>query len=77
MGTVRVSIIEFTNYAQSVAEALDAVGARDTLAGQTRIVLKPNIINASPPPITTPVQCVEAVLDYCRANSDAEVVVGS
>ncbi len=70
-----VSTVEFTDYERSVTEALDDIGAAQALGRQTRILLKPNIINSSPPPITTPVECVEAVLDYCRAHSAAEIVI--
>jgi len=70
-----VSTVEFADYGQSVAEALDDLGAADALGRQKKIILKPNVINSSPPPITTPVECVEAVLDYCRSRSDAGIVI--
>jgi len=72
---MNVSIVGFMDYGQSVAQALDDVGAADALVRQKKIILKPNIINSSPPPVTTPVECVEAVLDYCRTHSDAEIVI--
>jgi len=72
---VKVAIVEFKDYERSVTEALDEIGAAETLGAQKKIVLKPNIINDSPPPVTTPAECVEAVLDYCRGNSDAEIVI--
>jgi len=72
---MKVATVEFQDYSQSVAEALDQVEAAATIAVQRKIILKPNLITDSPPPITTPAACVEAVFDYCRANSDAEVVI--
>jgi len=72
---MKVATIEFRDYARSVAEALDAIGAAEVLNGQGTIILKPNLINDSPPPITTSVDCVEAVADYCRDHSEAEVVI--
>ena len=38
-------------------------------------IIKPNIVNDSPHPVTTPPVCIEALLDYCQAHSDAEVVI--
>lgn len=73
--THTLAIIDFSNYADSVAQALDAIGAAATLAEQTRIILKPNIVTDSPYPVTTPPECVEAVLDYCRANSRAPIAI--
>ena len=72
---MEVSIVEFTDYDHSVNAALDDINAADTLCRQEKIILKPNIINASPPPVTTTVACTEAVLDYCRSVSDVEIVI--
>jgi len=71
-----LSEIEFTSYAESVPEVLDAVGARAVLQRQTAVLVKPNLINASPPPVTTPPECVEAVIAYVRSCSRAAIVVG-
>jgi uncharacterized protein (DUF362 family) len=68
--------IPFTSYAESVPQALEAIGAADALRDRDAVLVKPNLINASPPPITTPVACVEAVIRYVRSSSDATIVVG-
>lgn len=68
--------IDFTSYEESVPEALDAIGAADVLRRQTAVLIKPNLINASPFPITTPAECVEAVIRYVRSCSEASIVVG-
>ncbi|HIJ64408.1 MAG TPA: DUF362 domain-containing protein [Candidatus Hydrogenedentes bacterium] len=70
-----VAVVDFTTYARSVAAALDAIAAPAALRGQPRIFLKPNLITDAPHPVTTPPECVEAVLDYCRAHSNASVAV--
>ena len=67
--------IAFENYEQSVPAALDGVHAGQILAGQARVLVKPNLVNSSPPPVTTPLACVEAVIAYVRAHSAAEVVI--
>jgi uncharacterized protein (DUF362 family) len=72
---VAVASVDFTSYAESVAEALDLVGAAAKLAGQRAVLVKPNLINTAPPPITTPVECTEAVVGYVRRHSKAEVAI--
>jgi uncharacterized protein (DUF362 family) len=71
-----VAEIEFTSYRESVAEVLDAIGAAEVLRGQTAVLVKPNLINASPFPITTAPECVGAVIEYVRSCSEAEIVIG-
>ena len=70
------AIVEFTNYADSIKKALDEVQACKTLSRQSSILIKPNLMGPQPFPVTTSIACCDAVLDYVRACSDAEVVVG-
>jgi len=72
----QIAEIEFESYANSVPKVLDAIDAAAVLREQTAVLIKPNLINASPFPITTAVDCVEAVIGYVRANSEAAIVVG-
>jgi uncharacterized protein (DUF362 family) len=67
--------IEFSSYDVSVPAALDALHAAQVLAGQARVLIKPNLVNCSPPPVTTPVACVAAVIAYVRAHAAAEIIV--
>lgn len=71
----RLSIVPFTSYQDSVRSALDKIKSREELSKQRAIIIKPNLINASPPPVTTPVECVKAVIQYVRSCSDAEIVI--
>lgn len=66
---------DFTSYQESVAKALDKIGAGKTLEKQRAILIKPNLINASPHPVTTPAECCEAIIEYIRSCSDAEIVI--
>ena len=66
----------FESFEASVPEALDACGAGAVLAGARRVLVKPNLVMAKPPPVTTPVACTEAVVRYVRVHApDAEIVV--
>jgi len=71
-----VAQMEFASYGESVPAVLDAIRAREALKNQSAVLIKPNLINASPFPITTAAECVQAVIEYVRACGDAAVVIG-
>ena len=68
--------VPFITFETSVPEALDAINAAEVFAAQSAILIKPNLINESPPPITTPAACCEAIVRYIKDCSDAEIVIG-
>lgn len=72
----KVAKVKFTSYGKSVKRALNAVRAADRLPRDRLIILKPNLTNADRPPVTTNVGMVEAVYEYCRSNTDAEIAIG-
>lgn len=43
---------------------------------QGLIIIKPNLTNSSPPPVTTGVDAAEALYDYCKAHTKAEIAIG-
>ena len=49
---------------ESLEALLDAAGLLEALGDQKKVVLKPNLVEALDPPITTPVTIVEALIDY-------------
>jgi uncharacterized protein (DUF362 family) len=71
-----VAKIQFTDYARSIAKALDAIGAAQRLPRSGLVIIKPNLTNADLPPVTTGVAAAEAVYDYCKAHCGAEIAVG-
>ena len=68
--------IRFTDYEESIPQALDRIGAAPRLPQEGLIILKPNLTNAAPPPVTTSLRAVAAVYRYCRAHSRAEILIG-
>jgi len=72
----KMAVEELRGYDASVEKALDSIGARDRLPQSGLIILKPNLTNADPPPVTTNVRTVEAVLRYCRKCSQADIAIG-
>lgn len=71
-----VAKVRFHGYRESVAEVLNLIGAAEALPQDKLIIIKPNLTNADPPPVTTPVEMVEAVYLYCKEHTDAEITIG-
>ncbi|MBW1988925.1 MAG: DUF362 domain-containing protein [Deltaproteobacteria bacterium] len=72
MGCASVS---FTSYAESVPLAMDRAGAERLLSGQSLVMVKPNLVNATPFPVTTPPELCAAIVEYVRAACPAARVV--
>jgi len=72
---MQIAVVDFQTYEKSVAAALDYIKARDRLAKESSILLKPNLVNASPPPVTTSAACCEAIVTYIRSFSTADIVI--
>ncbi|WP_027183916.1 DUF362 domain-containing protein [Desulfovibrio inopinatus] len=68
--------IPFRDYETSVPEALDAVDAATTLARQRYVLVKPNLVNDSPHPVTTHPAHTEAVVRYVQKHApQAEIII--
>jgi len=68
---------EFTSFHDSISRVLDDLDFQTVVGKQAKILIKPNCINSSPPPVTTPVECCEAIIRCIRdASLDAHIVVG-
>lgn len=65
-----VIIREIKDYSSSVNGLLEELGFGDRLDGISRIIIKPNLLQDSPPPCTTDVGCVEAIIKYIRTCND-------
>ncbi|UCG60090.1 MAG: DUF362 domain-containing protein [Phycisphaerales bacterium] len=72
----KVAKVKHVDYTSSTARALDLIGAAAQLPRDTLLIIKPNLTNSSPPPVTTSVDAVEAVYSYCRRHTQAEIVIG-
>ncbi|MFN2128409.1 MAG: DUF362 domain-containing protein [Anaerolineales bacterium] len=75
MCKIPLGIVDFCSYEESLPELMDLLEAAPALSSQTRVVIKPNLVNSSPPPITTSVKLVAAIVKYIKSVSDAEIVV--
>ncbi|MEZ4485175.1 MAG: DUF362 domain-containing protein [Syntrophotaleaceae bacterium] len=66
---------DFISYDQAVPALLEAIGAPAVLGRQARILIKPNLVNASPPPVTLPVEACAALVRCCRQWSQAKIII--
>ena len=71
-----IAQIEFVSYGESIPKVLDAINAGGILKQQAAVLIKPNLVNSSPFPITTAPECVEAIIGYVRSCSQASIVIG-
>jgi len=69
------AIVDFTSYKKSINCALDAINAGERLASQAAILIKPNLINSSPHPITTSPACCGVIIEYIQKLSRAKIVI--
>lgn len=70
-----VAIVEFESYATSVAGALDVLDVGDEFSTRSGVLIKPNLINDAPHPVTTPAACCEAIINYIQARCDVPLVI--
>ncbi|MBM9536631.1 DUF362 domain-containing protein [Desulfobulbus alkaliphilus] len=71
-----IAIVErFVNYHDSVATCLDRLGAGPFLCASEQILIKPNLVNSTPFPVTTSPEMIRALVAYIRANSRARVII--
>ncbi len=68
--------VRFSDHHSSIARALELIGAAARLPKDRLIIIKPNLTNSSPPPVTTDVAAAEALLDYLQANTTAPIAIG-
>ncbi|WP_027180172.1 DUF362 domain-containing protein [Maridesulfovibrio bastinii] len=67
---------KFSNYQQSVTTALDLISAAEALSTEKKFLIKPNLVNSSPHPVTTSPDFCRAVIEYVlKANNKAEIII--
>ena len=72
-----VFVTDFKDWRASISSLLDAAGLPGLLANQSKVLIKPNLVEALAPPITTPVQCVAALAGYLRDRAPhVEILIG-
>jgi uncharacterized protein (DUF362 family) len=70
-----VEVVPFENYERSVFQLMERLEVASVLAEQSLLLLKPNLVTSSPPPVTTDVGMVAAVAKWCREVTSATILV--
>lgn len=72
-----VFTIRKDNWQESVRCLLDAAGLPAKLARLSLVIIKPNLVEALQPPVTTPVALVDALIGYLQGRAPhLKIVVG-
>jgi uncharacterized protein (DUF362 family) len=74
------AVSEFCDYDSSISSVLDELNFFDKLEKIKKIIIKPNLLEIAPPPCTTDVKCVEAIIKYIfryKSNAEISVIEGS
>jgi uncharacterized protein (DUF362 family) len=65
----------FSSWKQSVPRLLDAAGLIDKLPLSKPVLIKPNLVEAMAPPITTPVELIATLIDYIQSRSPETMII--
>ncbi|GEM_PF-174500 len=60
----------------NLGRLLDRCGLAQRIRACRTILIKPNLVDVLAPPVTTPVDIVEALIDWLRDHCDASLVIG-
>lgn len=72
-----IVVCRFESWPESVRKLLDTAGLAVQLAGKPQILIKPNLVEAIKPPVTTPVGLVEALVDYIQEKAPrSRIIIG-
>jgi len=67
---------EFINYDTTVFFILDRLKFADRLKDKNRIIIKPNLLQDTPPPCTTDADCVKAIARFIRQHkAGIEIII--
>ena len=76
MDKKQITVIkQFTNWQETIERCLDPLGAAKVLRSRKLIIIKPNLLNDSPHPITTHPDTVRALAEYIRKHSRARLII--
>jgi uncharacterized protein (DUF362 family) len=68
-------VVEGNSLSTMLAAGIDAIGGLNQLVSGKNVVLKPNVLNTEPPPVTTPVETVIAIGKYAQSGAAASITV--
>ncbi len=67
--------IKFKDYKTSLPELLSLAVDKEILSHKKRILIKPNLVNEFPPPVTTPVELVREIIIWLQTATNSEIII--
>ncbi len=68
---------KFIDWHNSIFPLLDKSQLTSLLTGRETVIIKPNLVEVFPPPITTPPELIAAIIDYIQAKlPKLEIIIG-
>lgn len=64
-----------SNSREALSRLLNTSGLPTRLENESRIIIKPNLVEALQPPITTPVDLVDQLIIFLQSVTDAEIII--
>ncbi len=61
-----IYVCNFKNWRDTVWNMLEMAELISALKGHKRVIIKPNLVSSQPPPITTPVEIIESIVEYIQ-----------
>jgi uncharacterized protein (DUF362 family) len=72
-----VFCVSYKNWSESVPKILVAAKLSERIPENKTVLVKPNLVEPLPPPVTTPVEMVAAIVDHLHEKRpDLKIVVG-
>jgi len=65
----------FDGYSEALPRLLERLEIRELLRRQQQILIKPNLVNASPPPVTLPAEAVMVLVRWLQHQTDARIII--
>ncbi|MBU0482300.1 MAG: DUF362 domain-containing protein [Proteobacteria bacterium] len=73
----KVFVSAFSGWQGCLDRLLDEIGLPEIIGKKNPVLIKPNLVEALAPPITTPVELIDELIGYLRTKNPAlEIIVG-
>jgi len=70
-----MAVEKFAGYKATLGACLDRISAGSVLKRRKLIIIKPNLVNTSPFPVTTSPDMISALVKYIRKHSKARLII--
>ncbi|RMG59270.1 MAG: DUF362 domain-containing protein [Deltaproteobacteria bacterium] len=74
-GAITLPLSRREEYSAVIDDAFEFLRVKDLLSPFRKIIVKPNVVTSSPPPVTTDVECVRAVIAALEKRVESEILV--